>query len=242
MMRDLPDEVLNLILGNCDYNTLLNLQFVNKRLKNLIQNEVLWMNQCACSMPIFREIIGLNSTNIQPLSMSVCGVQPNKKSLGKYGLSEKGWKSTFLTIHSIKQNKQISKNNGKSKYVRSMLAWGVFYIFLLAIVGFALAGGVMIPFAAEALEKGTRPHSFVSFTFSGVVFSIGISVASISMSIAESECIIALLSLASVFLFLPAMWLDGLMKISFSVPLIPYELLYLALILMALYHTVGLLQ
>eukprot|EP00770_Monocercomonoides_exilis_P012016 MONOS_11958.1-p1 / transcript=MONOS_11958.1 / gene=MONOS_11958 / organism=Monocercomonoides_exilis_PA203 / gene_product=unspecified product / transcript_product=unspecified product / location=Mono_scaffold00630:33932-35404(-) / protein_length=254 / sequence_SO=supercontig / SO=protein_coding / is_pseudo=false len=193
-MNDLPNELINMIMENCDYNTLLALQKVNKKMKMLAQNEVLWMNQYSSSLLHFREILRLNSTKIQPLDLNDCGLHPSEESMAKYGLSEKGWKRTFLaylkTVNSIQTRKSQLERKAKQKYNLSMIRWGILFVFLLIVVVIVLAGGVMIPFAAEALEKGNRPNCFV-------------------------------------FLIPPALWLDGMMKISFSIPLIPYEIVYL---------------
>ncbi|KAH7832752.1 uncharacterized protein MONOS_16901 [Monocercomonoides exilis] len=177
-MNDLPNELINMIMENCDYHTLLTLQKVNKKMKMLAQNEVLWMNQYSSSLLHFREILRLNSTNIQPLDLNDCGLHPSEESMAKYGLSEKGWKRTFLaylkTVNSVQTRKSQLERKAKQKYNLSMIRWGILFVFLLIVVVIVLAGGVMIP-----------------------------------------------------FLIPPALWLDGVMKISFSIPLIPYEIVFL---------------
>ncbi|KAH7820405.1 uncharacterized protein MONOS_17868 [Monocercomonoides exilis] len=234
-MNDLPNELINMILENCDYNTLLALQKVNKKMKMLVQNEVLWMNQCSSSFPHFREILGLNSTNIQPLSLNDCGFRPSKENLVKYGLSEKGWKRTFLAYLKVANSIQTGNNRIKSvakkKYNQAMILWGVLFVFLLIVVGLAMAGCMMIPFAAEALEKKSRPNCLVSFTFSGITFSIGVVAASFYFVFKNSDCGYFLLLILICFLIPPALWLDGVMKTSIYIPLIPYEIAYLCLIL-----------
>eukprot|EP00770_Monocercomonoides_exilis_P016337 MONOS_16291.1-p1 / transcript=MONOS_16291.1 / gene=MONOS_16291 / organism=Monocercomonoides_exilis_PA203 / gene_product=unspecified product / transcript_product=unspecified product / location=Mono_scaffold01620:3383-4963(+) / protein_length=340 / sequence_SO=supercontig / SO=protein_coding / is_pseudo=false len=233
-MNDLPNELINMIMENCDYHTLLSLQKVNKKMKMLVQNEVLWMNQCSSELQHFREILGLNSTKIQPLSLNDCGFRPSKESLVKYGLSKKGWKRTFLaylkTVNSIQIRKSQLERKAKQKYNQSMILWGVLFVVLFLVVGLVIAGGIMIPFAAEALEKGNRPNCLVSFTFCGIAFSIGIVAASFYLAFLSSEWEFLIFLFLTCFLIPPALWLDGVMKISFSVPLIPYEIVYLFLI------------
>ncbi|KAH7818737.1 uncharacterized protein MONOS_13193 [Monocercomonoides exilis] len=91
----LPDDILKIIFGKCNFSTIISLSQVNRRFNILSKTEECARIKCRAIIPFMHKICLLPECAFQYIYFFNPRSEEDWKESYKYGVSAKGWKETL---------------------------------------------------------------------------------------------------------------------------------------------------